>query len=81
MEELGQRPTRTNPGHKLGAHLAAIPAELGDQTLQWPALAPEVNHDMAICANHGQVLELDGASFFGRFAKRLEVMHLSVAFT
>jgi hypothetical protein len=43
MEELGQWPTRTNTGHKLGAHLAALPAELGDETLQWPALAPEVS--------------------------------------
>jgi hypothetical protein len=62
MEEFGHWPTDT--GHKLGTHLAAIAAELGDQTLQRAALAPKVNHDMAICANHGQILGLDGASFF-----------------
>jgi hypothetical protein len=73
MEEIGQWPT----SHKLGGHLA--PTDQGDQPLQWPALAPEVNHDIAIRANHRQILGLDGASFFGRFAKGFEVVHLGVS--
>jgi hypothetical protein len=35
------------------------------QSLQRPTLTPKVDHHVAVCANHNQILELDWPPFLG----------------